>query len=183
MENVASNAERRALTTCESPAVARIADIYAALPAITGKFELEYEGELKGADAVATDLIRGAIGTVFTSAVESFDTSRIVEWFEAGGSLPLAVTACKGGKKPDEARTAQGEILPGSASDAMLPLDSVRSQPPLAPPEESGTKAGKSSGKGGASEAAGEEATDAESGAASPAPPAAAPSIAPEAVQ
>ena len=92
VENVASNAERRAFTTGESPAVARIADIYAALPAITGKFELEYEGELKGADAVATDLIRGAIGTVFTSAVDSFDTSRIVEWFEAGGSLPLEDT-------------------------------------------------------------------------------------------
>ncbi len=92
VENVASNAERRALTTGETPAVARIADVYAALPAITGKFELEYEGELKGADAVATDLIRGAIGNVFTSAVESFDTSRIVEWFDAGGSLPLEDT-------------------------------------------------------------------------------------------
>ena len=53
LENVASNAERRALTTGEAPPAARIADIYAALPAITGKFELEYEGELKGADAIA----------------------------------------------------------------------------------------------------------------------------------
>ena len=92
VENVASNAERRALTTGETPAVARIADIYAALPSITGKFELEYEGELKGADAIATDLIRGAIGTVFTSALETLDTARIVEWFEAGGSLPLEDT-------------------------------------------------------------------------------------------
>ena len=33
----------------------------AAIPAITGKFELEYEGELKGADAVARDLIRSAV--------------------------------------------------------------------------------------------------------------------------
>src|SRR5690606_32744696 len=47
LEIVASNAERRALITNEGQAVARVADIYAALPAITGKIELEYEGELK----------------------------------------------------------------------------------------------------------------------------------------
>jgi magnesium chelatase subunit I len=28
-------------------AVPRVTDVYAALPSITGKFELEYEGELK----------------------------------------------------------------------------------------------------------------------------------------
>ena len=42
-----------------------ITDIYAALPAITGKFELEYEGELRGADNVARDIIRAAVGNVF----------------------------------------------------------------------------------------------------------------------
>jgi hypothetical protein len=57
--------------------------------------------------------------------------------------VPLALTACDGGDKRQEARTAQGEILPGSASDAMLPLDTVRSQPPLAPPEEATGKGGK----------------------------------------
>ena len=36
-------------------AVPRILDIYAALPSITGKIELEYEGELKGGDAVAAN--------------------------------------------------------------------------------------------------------------------------------
>src|SRR5215208_2645884 len=45
VENVVSNAERRALTTGEDIAVARVTDIYAALPSITGKFEMEYEGE------------------------------------------------------------------------------------------------------------------------------------------
>ena len=35
---------------------------YAALPSITGKFELEYEGELRGAEQVARDLIRSAVG-------------------------------------------------------------------------------------------------------------------------
>jgi len=35
--------------------VARVADIYSALPSITGKLELEYEGELKGADTIARE--------------------------------------------------------------------------------------------------------------------------------
>ena len=56
MENVVSNAERRALASGEPVAVARVTDVYAALPSITGKFEMEYEGELKGAEAVARDL-------------------------------------------------------------------------------------------------------------------------------
>jgi len=37
-----------------------------ALPAITGKLELEYEGELKGADTIARELIRTAVGRVFS---------------------------------------------------------------------------------------------------------------------
>src|SRR5204863_6379772 len=61
MENVISNAERRAITNREKTVVPRISDIYAAMPAITGKLELEYEGEMKGADAVAHELIRTAI--------------------------------------------------------------------------------------------------------------------------
>ena len=48
------------LRTKEPVAVPRILDIYAALPSITGKLELEYEGELKGGDAVARELIRAA---------------------------------------------------------------------------------------------------------------------------
>lgn len=47
-------------------------------------------------------------------------------------ALGLALAACKDNQKATGG-TADGEILPGSASDAMLPLDSVRSQAPLAP--------------------------------------------------
>src|SRR3954452_574069 len=57
IENVISNAERRALLAREPAIVPRITDVYAALPSITGKFELEYEGELRGADNVARDII------------------------------------------------------------------------------------------------------------------------------
>ena len=65
LENVVSNAERRAVLHDEALAVPRVSDIYAALPAITGKLELEYEGELKGADKVAADIIRAAIAVIF----------------------------------------------------------------------------------------------------------------------
>src|SRR5687767_11616266 len=65
LENVISSAERRAIQSREPMVVPRITDIYAALPAITGKFELEYEGELRGADSVARDVIRAAVGNVF----------------------------------------------------------------------------------------------------------------------
>lgn len=45
----------------------------------------------------------------------------------------LALGACKGGEKQEGAGNAQGQILPGSASDAMIPVDTVQSQAPLAP--------------------------------------------------
>ncbi|HEY6394984.1 MAG TPA: hypothetical protein VIX12_06160, partial [Candidatus Binataceae bacterium] len=67
IENVVSNAERRALTHQEKLVVPRISDIYAALPAITGKLELEYEGEMKGADHVSRELIRTAVAKTFDS--------------------------------------------------------------------------------------------------------------------
>lgn len=89
LENVISNAERRALKSKESDAVPRILDIYAALPSITGKLELEYEGELKGGDAVARELIRNAVGKVYTSYFDGVNLRQIVQWFELGGSLRL----------------------------------------------------------------------------------------------
>jgi magnesium chelatase subunit I len=89
LENVVSNAERRALVAHESPVVPRITDIYAALPAITGKFELEYEGELRGADNVARDIIRAAVSTVFTGRFAEADVRQVVEWFDLGGTLQV----------------------------------------------------------------------------------------------
>jgi len=89
LELVVSNAERRALLNREPVAVPRVTDLYAALPSITGKFELEYEGELRGAEQVARDLIRSAVGTVFSSAFDGTDTRAVVEWFDLGGTLPL----------------------------------------------------------------------------------------------
>ena len=90
LELVVSNAERRALANGEKLVVPRVTDLYAALPSITGKFELEYEGELRGAEQVARDLIRSAVGTVFTGMFDGVDTRPVVEWFDLGGSLPLS---------------------------------------------------------------------------------------------
>jgi magnesium chelatase subunit I len=93
LENVVSNAERRALVNGEPVAVPRVSDIYASLPSVTGKIELEYEGELKGAETVARELVRQAVATVFDGHATTMDSRPIIEWFESGGSLELTDTA------------------------------------------------------------------------------------------
>ncbi|MCI0402087.1 MAG: magnesium chelatase [Acidobacteria bacterium] len=89
MENVASNAERRARLAKDARAVARVTDIYAAMTSLTGKFELEYEGEQRGAEQVARELVRDAIGRVFEHYFKDANLHPIVQWFELGGSLKL----------------------------------------------------------------------------------------------
>jgi magnesium chelatase subunit I len=88
-ENVVSNAERRAILNGETVAVPRVPDIYAAMPAITGKIELEYEGELKGGDAVSRELIRAAVGKIYNQYFEGVNMQPVVQWFDIGGSLKL----------------------------------------------------------------------------------------------
>ncbi|MGC1161143.1 MAG: magnesium chelatase, partial [Candidatus Sulfotelmatobacter sp.] len=66
LENVLSSAEQRAVRNRDSAVVARVADVYAAIPSMTGKFELEYEGELRGAENIARELIRAAVGKTYT---------------------------------------------------------------------------------------------------------------------
>ena len=96
IENVISNAERRSIVGGEEHAVARIADVYAAMPAITGKIELEYEGELKGAENVARDLIRQAVQMIFRQYFPTTDFKQVIDWFEMGGSLKLSDTETSG---------------------------------------------------------------------------------------
>jgi magnesium chelatase subunit I len=93
LENVVSNAEQRALRNGEAQAVARLVDVYAALPSITGKFELEYEGELKGADSVARDIIRQATARAFRLHFDGVPMQSVVQWFELGGTLKYASDA------------------------------------------------------------------------------------------
>lgn len=118
MENVASNAERRALQLGEDRPIARIADLYAALPAVTGKLELEYEGELKGAEAVARDIVRRAIGQVFGRRAASVPTDDVVAHFEAENQLRIPEDV-RSGDLPD----VLGEV-PGLLDAARAVADS-----------------------------------------------------------
>jgi len=90
LESIVSSAEQRAARTREKSVVARVADLYAALPSITGKLELEYEGELKGAETVARELIRTAVGRVFTRHFSDVNFQPVIQWFELGGELKIA---------------------------------------------------------------------------------------------
>jgi magnesium chelatase subunit I len=92
LENVVSSAERRALLQGEAPAVPRVSDIYAALPSLTGKIELEYEGELRGAEPVARELVRNAVARVFDGYIAAGDPAPVIGWFEQGGTLELSDT-------------------------------------------------------------------------------------------
>src|SRR5256885_14857165 len=95
-ENVISNAERRAIGNDETMAVPRIGDVYAAMPAITGKLELEYEGEMKGADFVGRELIRSAVAKTYDEYFSGANMQQIVQWFDLGGEIQLADTAGAG---------------------------------------------------------------------------------------
>jgi len=90
-------------------------------------------------------------------------------------ALPvLALLAGCGGDAPagDDSRAASGEVLEGTISDAMLPVDRVRSEPPLEDPEAHARVRSAADGAAGAGETAeGEDGAEAEQpGAASPAP-------------
>jgi magnesium chelatase subunit I len=154
LELVTSNAERRALANGEQVIVPRVSDLYAALPSITGKFELEYEGELRGAEQVARDLIRAAVGAVFAGMADGLDTRPVVEWFDLGGSLPLS-DMTSAGEVTAQARKVQGlsELaqqigLPGGAtapavaSSIDFVLEGLCAQKKISRNEERGYTAG-----------------------------------------
>ena len=126
IENVVSNAERRALVNNEEMAVARATDIYAALPSMTGKFELEYEGELKGAEIIARELVRAAVATVADGYLSHLETRQVIEWFDLGGSLQLS-DATSAEELLARAREVQGLVelaeaagIPANASTPLL---------------------------------------------------------------
>jgi magnesium chelatase subunit I len=154
LELVISNAERRALANGEKVVVPRVTDVYAALPSITGKFELEYEGELKGAEAVARDLIRSAVGNVFTGMFDGVDTRTVTEWFDLGGTLPLGDTTAAAevislargvqGLRELAERTglAGGASAPAMASAIDFVLEGLYAQKKISRSDERGYAAG-----------------------------------------
>jgi magnesium chelatase subunit I len=126
MENVISNAERRALSHQETVIVPRISDIYAALPAITGKLELEYEGEMKGADFVSRELIRTAIAKAYDGYFKNNDMQQIVQWFDLGGEVQLADSA-GAGEALSSLRSIQG-LMEKTVKVNVGPKDTAEKQ-------------------------------------------------------
>lgn len=98
-EQLVSAAERRALRQGEDKAEARISDLFAILPAITGKVELVYEGEQEGPALVARNLIKKAIRSLFPVLFPNPEHLKkksgeqpyqeILNWFGEGNQLDL----------------------------------------------------------------------------------------------
>ena len=127
MENVISNAERRALRNDENVVVPRISDVYAALPAITGKLELEYEGEMKGADFVGRELIRAAIAKTYDEYFTGANVQQIVQWFDLGGEIQLSdsISACEALQNLREIQGLIDKLGPLSTSQKDTPEQQV----------------------------------------------------------
>ena len=117
MESVVSNAERRSLVTDEQLVVPRIADIYAAIPSMTGKMELEYEGEQIGATRIAKDLIKRAAGEIFEGYFVGIDFAHAVAWFDQGNNVRLADSASA------EECMLLLESVPELIDTALIPFD------------------------------------------------------------
>ncbi len=124
IESLLSNSERRALITEEQQIVPRISDIYAAIPSMTGKMELEYEGEQIGAGRIAKDLIKRAAGEIFEGYFVGIDFAPTVQWFEQGNNLRLADTA-----SAQECRTLL-EAVPELIDASVIPFDFKESETP-----------------------------------------------------
>ena len=98
-ENLISNAERRMLINKEKTTVVRISDFLGVIPAITGKIELVYEGELEGPGKVANILIGKAIKTLMLKFFPDPEKSKkakapnpygeIINWFGDGNNLAV----------------------------------------------------------------------------------------------
>lgn len=111
LESVISAAELRALRNGEDRTVARVTDLFAIIPAITGKIELVYEGEQEGPEKVAQHLLDIALRNVFKELFPDPDKSRklgrstaapnatkrdiysdIISWFDEN-QIDIALTA------------------------------------------------------------------------------------------
>lgn len=102
MENLISNAERRAILNNEEDIYLRVCDINAVLPGMTGKMELVFEGEQEGAIKVSRALISKAVREIYkkyfpdplqrkkkTDKQEADPYTEIIEWFQYGGKINI----------------------------------------------------------------------------------------------
>jgi magnesium chelatase subunit I len=107
MENLVSNAERRAIASSDACVVPRICDLPYVLPGLTGKIELVFEGEQEGAVKVSRALIGKAVREIFRRyfpdplkkhqrqlpegrSPEELEYAKIIQWFESGNKVEIA---------------------------------------------------------------------------------------------
>lgn len=90
LELAVSAAEQRALRLGEPQAVVRLPDVKAGLPAVTGKLELDYEGEVRGAEAVAGEVMLRAVARTLQARLPDRLTADIIAWFEADNVFRLS---------------------------------------------------------------------------------------------
>ena len=92
-----------------------------------------------GAEQVARDLIRSAVGNVFVGMFDGVDTRTVVEWFDLGGTLPLADNTLGERFDRDDARRAgaassspaHAGVAPGSDPALARVGDRLRARGPL----------------------------------------------------
>jgi magnesium chelatase subunit I len=111
MENLVSNAERRAILTGDTVIVPRICDLPHVLPGLTGKVELVFEGEQEGSVKVGRALVGKSVRETFRRyfpdplkkrprpaqqgpgsrhEAEDPEYGKIVRWFESGNAIELS---------------------------------------------------------------------------------------------
>ncbi len=111
MENLVSNAERRAILTGDGVIVPRVCDLPHVLPGLTGKVELVFEGEQEGSVKVGKALVGKAVRETFKRyfpdplkkrprpsaqgaagrhEAEDPEYGKIVHWFESGNVIELS---------------------------------------------------------------------------------------------
>ncbi len=102
-ENMISTAERRALINAETKTYVRIADLVGVIPAVCGKVELVYEGEVEGPVIVAQNLIGKAIRAQFLNYFPDPEKIKklakdkagknpfkpIIDWFRNGNTIDI----------------------------------------------------------------------------------------------
>jgi magnesium chelatase subunit I len=99
-ENLISTAERRMLVNREKNTAVRLSDLVGIIPAVTGKIELVYEGELEGPAKVANTLIGKAVKALFARYFPDPEKAKksksanpylsITEWFTEGNTLDIS---------------------------------------------------------------------------------------------
>ena len=112
IENLVSNAERRALATGESRVVTRVCDLQNAVSAVSGKVELVLEGEQEGALNVARALLGRGVKALFSqrfpdaykprrgrsaaaqaqneSELAASEYRPLLEWFASGNTVMVS---------------------------------------------------------------------------------------------